>query len=128
VKLITVAAAPTTPRRAARRRERLERDLHRQRRVDVVDEADRVLAAERDLLPRAATVERARGRRAAARDAQREALLERRFGRHRTRIVEAAAVAPRGVGGQVEEVPEPELPVAAEVELAAAEPPIGRPT
>src|SRR6185503_7798100 len=88
--------------------------------IGVAHEADRVLAAE---LERAAEamVEAAGGRDAAARHAQREALLERRGGRHRQRVVRAVAVAPFAVGWLVEDVPEPEAAVAAQVELAAGD-------
>ncbi len=85
--------------------------------VAVVDAADRILAGEVDFLP-PGVVERAHVVAAGAGDAQRETLRKGGVGFQRFRVARAARTA---VVDAVEDVPVPEAPVAAEVELAAAD-------
>ena len=89
--------------------------LSRALRIPVLDAADRVLAAKRDLAP-ARTVERADLHLIALRDQQRKALIQRRGRRQRTGVM----LRP-GAHVPVEDVPMPQLAVAAQVQLPGTE-------
>ena len=102
------------------RRERLEIDVDLRVRVAVLDERDRILTAEPDVVE-ARAIELPHRFSARALHAQREALLERRARLRGMRVQHARSVQPLARLRRVEDVPVPQLPVAAEVELSGAD-------
>ena len=116
VNCITVAGSEESSVFSGTKGENASSDtLSRALRIAVLDAADRVLAAERDLAP-AGAVQRADLHLIALRDQQREALIQRRGRRQRMGVV----LRP-GADVPVEDVPVPQPAVAAQVQLPGAE-------